>query len=395
MENNSNILNYFYEHDATLSKREQIATRLRELRASTGLTQKEFAKRHNFSNASVSSWEQKNGKNVVPSLDKLVILADYYNCDIAFLLGETGPSFDIKNISMKLIREETGLSGKALQIIQREASSSKRDLDNYNDELQKMVAEEYVLLEKYYKDSSILINSAKKCGLDLDDRTLAYLNEKSTYEPIFQYKVEALKEKYQSQLLNDWKDFRTIQLQFIDYFIRKTDEIMSLIQDYQHIVISKSRLESRDDYQDILAIFNATNLNKYDCSFVLPDGSFKNTESDFFNALSDFFKKKRIDETNDFISSSFDGDNKDIVNEDLEKIFQYDLLKEIEETSSSYFNELNFTDTYNLLKNGARDLRALEYDLSTTFMSIVKDFMKSEFVNSNHPSIETIDVEVS
>ena len=60
--------------------------RIRELRILRGLTQVQFANRLNVSKQCVSNWENDN---VLPSIDMLTKIADFFETTTDFLLGRT------------------------------------------------------------------------------------------------------------------------------------------------------------------------------------------------------------------------------------------------------------------------------------------------------------------
>lgn len=61
------------------------AGRLRELRMQKGLSQEELAKRLGLSNSAISMYERGSRK---PSLELLETLQEFFNVDIAYLLGQ-------------------------------------------------------------------------------------------------------------------------------------------------------------------------------------------------------------------------------------------------------------------------------------------------------------------
>ena len=370
MDENSNILNYFYEKDASLTKREQIAVRLKELRNKTGLTQKQFAERHGFSNASVSSWERLDGRNIIPSLDKLVILADYYDCDIAYLLGETGPSSDVKTISMKLIRDETGLSGSALQMIQREALFSKDELLAHNE----LVTEDFGYeLERYERVKTIPDMVQFLYGCDSGDLYEHFISSPEKVTSLFDSELNALKAEYEDNIYHDWKMYRSYHLRFIDYLICNSQPLFDIVKEYRYLLNGIDRLESRKDYSDIRKIYEETISNSLTSTHIRPDGSITNSETEFYNAMTNYYKEKSISEL-----KSMQPDLSFLPEDDPRRLESEKLTKQAEDihkNNPGLFNELNFTNTYHLLKNGARDKQVLEYQLSTTFTKLALQFI--------------------
>lgn len=86
-------------------------------RKKAGYTQKSFAKEFNISIETVKNWEQ--GRNV-PEIDTLEKLCNFFHCNIDFLLG----NIECKTHDMQFIHDNTGLSEKAIQILQKLKCSS-------------------------------------------------------------------------------------------------------------------------------------------------------------------------------------------------------------------------------------------------------------------------------
>lgn len=63
-----------------------IPTRLKELRRQNSLSQSDVAKRLNSTPALVSAYENAER---YPSIEKLMLLADIYNCTTDYILGRT------------------------------------------------------------------------------------------------------------------------------------------------------------------------------------------------------------------------------------------------------------------------------------------------------------------
>lgn len=59
---------------------------IRKLRQAAGITQPEFAKAMNVTKQCVSNWENDN---VLPSIEMLTKIADYFKVSTDFLLGRT------------------------------------------------------------------------------------------------------------------------------------------------------------------------------------------------------------------------------------------------------------------------------------------------------------------
>ena len=74
---------------------------IRKLRQGAGITQPEFAKAMNVTQQCVSNWENDN---VLPSIEMLTKIADYFKVSTDFLLGRTvTKSLDCSNLTEKQI----------------------------------------------------------------------------------------------------------------------------------------------------------------------------------------------------------------------------------------------------------------------------------------------------
>ena len=75
------------------------ASRIKELRNSTGLNQVDFAKKLNVTKQSVSNWE--NG-NIQPSIDMLIKIATVFSVSADYLLGlDVRSTIDVSNLTEK------------------------------------------------------------------------------------------------------------------------------------------------------------------------------------------------------------------------------------------------------------------------------------------------------
>ena len=72
---------------------------IRQLRLSFGINQVEFAKIMNVTKQCVSNWENDN---VLPSIDMLIKLADYFHVSTDYLLGRT----EQRTIDVSALSEE-------------------------------------------------------------------------------------------------------------------------------------------------------------------------------------------------------------------------------------------------------------------------------------------------
>jgi transcriptional regulator with XRE-family HTH domain len=89
------------EHDST--KRAQIAERLKEARKLSGLSQGHVAKMLDLHRPSVSEMEAGNRR---VSADELVRLAEIYDVNVAWLLGEAPDSLDAQDPRLELAARE-------------------------------------------------------------------------------------------------------------------------------------------------------------------------------------------------------------------------------------------------------------------------------------------------
>ncbi len=64
-----------------------LGQRIKELRLEKGLTQKEVAERLKVTHAAIGNYE--NGKRE-PQIDDLILLADFFDVSIDYLVGRTG-----------------------------------------------------------------------------------------------------------------------------------------------------------------------------------------------------------------------------------------------------------------------------------------------------------------
>lgn len=67
-----------------------LSEKIKELRLARGLSQVDLAKKLSVTKQTVSNWE--NG-NILPSIDMLTKLSDFFNISCDFILGRTPTSF--------------------------------------------------------------------------------------------------------------------------------------------------------------------------------------------------------------------------------------------------------------------------------------------------------------
>lgn len=94
------------------------ASRLRYLRQSKELNQTQLGEKLGVKKQSVSNWE--NG-NIVPSIDMLIKIADYFHVSTDYLLGRDNPASD----GLALM-DVTGLTPVQVEHIQRIVDDLRR-----------------------------------------------------------------------------------------------------------------------------------------------------------------------------------------------------------------------------------------------------------------------------
>ena len=70
--------------------------RLKQLRIEKNIKQQDLAKALNVTKQSVSNWE--NGKRL-PNIEILILLADFYNCSLDYLVGRELKEDNLKTIN--------------------------------------------------------------------------------------------------------------------------------------------------------------------------------------------------------------------------------------------------------------------------------------------------------
>lgn len=94
------------------------ASRLRYLRQSKELNQTQLGEKLGVKKQSVSNWE--NG-NIVPSIDMLIKIADYFHVSTDYLLGRDNPASD-----GFALMDVTGLTQVQVEHIQRIVDDLRR-----------------------------------------------------------------------------------------------------------------------------------------------------------------------------------------------------------------------------------------------------------------------------
>lgn len=80
-----------------------------------GLTQDQLAYEIGSTRQTVGTWEKENGKNKIPSLDQIITLCEFYDCDYGYLLCE----YDSRKHEIADIQEQTGLTEKSIDILRK------------------------------------------------------------------------------------------------------------------------------------------------------------------------------------------------------------------------------------------------------------------------------------
>ena len=91
----------------------KLKERLKELREEKGLTQTQLAKETNISQAGIAKWETGDR---TPSMDQLIILANFFDCSIDYLVGRIDYQKIMKIFAerLKLLQKDANLSAKQL-----------------------------------------------------------------------------------------------------------------------------------------------------------------------------------------------------------------------------------------------------------------------------------------
>ncbi len=106
----------------------KFSERLKALRAESGLSQAEFSKQTGITKSSVNMYERGERE---PGLDRLEIIADFYNVDMDFLLGKS----DIKNKTQLLERQKENLTEND-RLTERDRKDIAKDLERLRQDLE-------------------------------------------------------------------------------------------------------------------------------------------------------------------------------------------------------------------------------------------------------------------
>lgn len=102
---------------------EILGSTLAELRKSTGMTQKDFAKIFSVSESSIAHYEQGI---TIPSADMLLKYADYFKVNIDYLFGRSACNVKYADLKDTMVGDIT--LGDAVNIISGLSSKNKRYL---------------------------------------------------------------------------------------------------------------------------------------------------------------------------------------------------------------------------------------------------------------------------
>ena len=86
------------------------ANQIKNLRRSKGLNQVQLAEKLGVKKQSISNWENDN---IMPSIDMLVRIADFFSVSTDYLLGR-----DVQKESAPIMLDLTGLSPRQIEHIQ-------------------------------------------------------------------------------------------------------------------------------------------------------------------------------------------------------------------------------------------------------------------------------------
>ena len=139
--------------------------RLKEARKNLGYSLEKVAELCGIQQyQTVSSWE--NG-NSTPSIEKLIKLADLYDCEIGYLIGE----YDCKRRTIDSVEKITGLSEKAVESLERDNFFKKERITTINHIVEFNNGDIITLISKYLNHN---YNGIVKVGeLEIDGNTVA------------------------------------------------------------------------------------------------------------------------------------------------------------------------------------------------------------------------------
>lgn len=95
-----------------------LANQIRALRKSKEIDQKTLARKLGVTKQTVSNWENDN---IMPSIEKLIQLADYFEVSTDYLLGRDEAAMD----EIKVI-DVSGLSDEQFELVKRLAAQLRR-----------------------------------------------------------------------------------------------------------------------------------------------------------------------------------------------------------------------------------------------------------------------------
>lgn len=95
-----------------------LAYQIRALRKSKGINQKTLAKKLGVTKQTISNWENDN---IMPSIEKLVQIADYFMVSTDYLLGRDEAAMD----AIKVI-DVSGLSDEQFELVKQLVAQLRR-----------------------------------------------------------------------------------------------------------------------------------------------------------------------------------------------------------------------------------------------------------------------------
>ena len=111
-----------------------------------GLTQAELATELLISKPTIITWERKDGKNKIPSMDQIITMCEFYNCDFGYLLGE----YDSRKHKIADIQNQIGLSEQAIDILHR----AKVITGGRHDVLEDMLADGIISIDDFERNKA-------------------------------------------------------------------------------------------------------------------------------------------------------------------------------------------------------------------------------------------------
>lgn len=175
--------------------------RLKECLKNHNLTQESFANKLNqqyyqsFSQKDVSRWtniSSANQKIGFPKFQTMILIADFFNVDVGYLIGET----DHLNFSLDKVSEYTGMSSIAIQKIRQFTVSDNTDslmIIDHRNALNKFFTSSHI--ESFYSSlySLYLVSiDSERSGeptSKVTNRTINYLRKLEYEQKVYKYEL--------------------------------------------------------------------------------------------------------------------------------------------------------------------------------------------------------------